>query len=64
MGLIAIDNCDAWLFGGPLTPRGSVFKPNHAWSIQLKKRKSNERFYRENELKKIIRIDVLNYRLQ
>jgi hypothetical protein len=29
-----------------LTPRGSVFKPNHAWSIHMKKRKSNERFSR------------------
>jgi hypothetical protein len=31
---------------GHLTPRGSVFKPNHAWSIHMKKRKSNERFSR------------------
>jgi hypothetical protein len=31
---------------GHLTPRGSVFKPNHAWSIHMKKRKSNERFNR------------------
>lgn len=29
-----------------LTPRGSVFKPNHAWSIHKKKRKSIERFAR------------------
>ncbi len=29
-----------------LTPRGSVFKPNHAWSIHMKKRKSIERFSR------------------
>ena len=27
------DNCH-------LTPRGSVFKPNHAWSIHMKKQKS------------------------
>jgi hypothetical protein len=31
---------------GHLTPRGSVFKPNHAWSIHMKKRKSNARFAR------------------
>ena len=31
---------------GHLTPRGSVFKPNHAWSIHMKKRKSNDRFAR------------------
>ena len=31
---------------GHLTPRGSIFKPNHAWSIHMKKRKSNERFSR------------------
>jgi hypothetical protein len=31
---------------GHLTPRGSVFKPNHAWSIHMKKRKSNVRFSR------------------
>jgi hypothetical protein len=31
---------------GHLTPRGSVFKPNHAWSIHMRKRKSNERFNR------------------
>ena len=29
-----------------LTPRGSVFKPNHAWSIHNKKRKSIERYAR------------------
>ena len=34
---------------GHLTPRGSVFKPNHAWSIHKKKRKSNERFSRSFE---------------
>lgn len=32
-----------------LTPRGSVFKPNHAWSIHMKKRKSIERFSRTYE---------------
>ncbi len=32
-----------------LTPRGSVFKPNHAWSIHMKKRKSIERFTRTYE---------------
>jgi hypothetical protein len=32
-----------------LTPRGSVFKPNHAWSIHMKKRKSIERFTRTFE---------------
>jgi hypothetical protein len=31
---------------GHLTPRGSVFKPNHAWSIHMKKRKSIDRFSR------------------
>lgn len=31
---------------GHLTPRGSVFKPNHAWSIHMKKRKSIDRFNR------------------
>lgn len=30
----------------PLTPRGSIFKPNHAWSIHMKKRKSIDRFSR------------------
>jgi hypothetical protein len=29
-----------------LTPRGSIFKPNHAWSIHMKMRKSIERFTR------------------
>jgi hypothetical protein len=29
-----------------LTPRGSVFKPNHAWSIHMKKQKSINRFAR------------------
>ena len=29
-----------------LTPRGAVFKPNHAWSIHIKKRKSIARFSR------------------
>ena len=32
-----------------LTPRGSTFKANHAWSIHMKKRKSNERFARSYE---------------
>jgi hypothetical protein len=32
-----------------LTPRGSVFKPNHAWSIHMKKRRSIERFSRTYE---------------
>ena len=32
-----------------LTPRGSVFKPNHAWSIHMKKRRSIERFTRTYE---------------
>jgi len=31
---------------GHLTPRGSIFKPNHAWSIHIKKRKSNEKVSR------------------
>jgi hypothetical protein len=31
---------------GHLTPRGSIFKPNHAWSIHMKKRKSIDRFSR------------------
>jgi len=34
---------------GHLTPRGSVFKPNHAWSIHKKKAKSNQRFSRSFE---------------
>jgi len=34
---------------GHLTPRGSVFKPNHAWSIHKKKRKSIDRFSRAFE---------------
>jgi len=29
-----------------LTPRGSIFKPNHAWSIHMKKQKSINRFAR------------------
>jgi hypothetical protein len=29
-----------------LTPRGSIFKPNNAWSIHMKKRKSIDRFSR------------------
>ena len=29
-----------------LTPRGSIFKPNHAWSIHMKKQKSIDRFAR------------------
>ncbi len=32
-----------------LTPRGSVFKPNHAWSIHMKKQKSINRFARTYE---------------
>jgi hypothetical protein len=31
---------------GHLTPRGSTFKANHAWSIHMKKRKSINRFAR------------------
>ncbi len=31
---------------GHLTPRGSVFKANHAWSIHMKKTKSINRFAR------------------
>ena len=34
---------------GHLTPRGSIFKPNHAWSIHQKKSKSIERFSRAFE---------------
>ena len=29
-----------------LTPRGSIFKHNHAWSIHMKKQKSINRFAR------------------
>ena len=32
-----------------LTPRGPVFKPNHAWSIHMKKQKSINRFARTYE---------------
>jgi hypothetical protein len=31
---------------GHLTPRGSTFKANHAWSIHMKKSKSINRFAR------------------
>ena len=32
-----------------LTPRGAVFKANHAWSIHMKKNKSIDRFSRSFE---------------
>ncbi|MCX6232312.1 MAG: hypothetical protein NTZ33_12310 [Bacteroidetes bacterium] len=32
-----------------LTPRNAVFKPNHAWSIHMKKKRSLKRFSRTYE---------------
>ena len=45
---------------GHLTPRGSVFKPNHAWSIHMKKQKSIDRFARSYQPEIIdIGVDII-----
>ncbi len=45
-----------------LTPRGSDFKPNHAWSIYTKKNRSIQRFSRVYEPNiSDLSIDVVDY---
>ena len=48
-----------------LTPRGKIFTQGHAWSMYTKKKRSIQRFSRENELKiKSSGIDVVNYTMR
>jgi hypothetical protein len=48
-----------------LTPRGKTFTQGHAWSMYTKKKRSIQRFSRENELKiKSSGIDVVNYKMR